>query len=283
MPNSKDVFEEVKNQILIEEDRDEIESIAYTLLHKKFGISKSDVVAKTQAPKINTVLLAQLISRINKNEPLQYILGQQEFYGRAFKVDPSVLVPRPETELLVAEVISICQQNKITNPTILDIGTGSGCIPITLSLEIEGANTVGTDISREAIEVATYNASMHNARSTFMVRDLFKDEFPKSQFDFIVSNPPYITNSEKKDMKNNVIRYEPSLALFVPDDNPLLFYNEIIKQTVAMATGRIWIVFEINERFGKEISAALRLEGFENIKILRDFSNKDRIVSASLK
>lgn len=279
MSNSKDVFKWVVQEITIEESPDEVESIAYLLLENKFNISRSTIVGSQHVENFSKEKLLPFIARINLGEPIQYILGTQEFYGRLFSVNPTVLIPRRETEQLISVILEWIQDSNKTDFNILDIGTGSGCIPITLQLENKNLRATGVDISETAIETAMLNNSKHGARVQFYVADILIHNFQENVYDIIISNPPYITYQERKQMKPNVLNYEPHEALFVPDNDPLKFYKSILaKSKTGLKSGGM-VIFEINEKFGAEMKNLLHDHGFESIQLLKDIHNKDRIVS----
>lgn len=278
MPNSKDVFTWVVSQISLDESPDEIKSIAYLLLEHSFKISKSRIIAGDQLRDIDQTKLTTLINRINQGEPLQYILGEQHFYGRPFKVTPAVLIPRPETELLIACAIEHVKGLKAEKLRILDIGTGSGCIAITLSLDLENAEIIGTDVSEQALEIAATNNQLHNTYVNFILNDILEDPLPNGKFDIIVSNPPYIGESEKYDMKNNVLNFEPHSALFVPDSDPLIFYKAILSRGMKQLNKGGMLAVEINEQYGKEVATLFEKMQFQGIEIIKDLQGKERVV-----
>lgn len=281
MTNSKELFNQLVNSITLQEEKNEIQSIVYLLLKNRLGLSKIDILTEKKIDLPDQRRFDQDIIRINNNEPIQYILGKEEFFGRNFAVNPAVLIPRPETELLIHEIKkSVTQQNK-RNLRILDIGTGSGCIAITLSLEMPEAEISALDVSNEALACARQNASELNAKVVFEKVDILKAEI-KNRYDLIVSNPPYIANSEKESMKRNVLEFEPHLALFVSENDALLFYRVIGLKSKSVLTpgGSLW--FEINEKFGRDVKYLLEEQGYNNVQILKDLDNKDRIVIAHL-
>lgn len=279
MPNSKEVFDRFVSAITLDDSLDEKRSIAFLVMESEFGITKSQIIANNALNTFDWQYLDHLISRINQHEPIQYILGEQEFFGRPFIVNPSVLIPRPETELLVENVLVFAKRH--SQPVrILDIGTGSGCIPITLALELPSAKLFATDISEDAIAVAKTNATKHKASVSFIRSDITNDELPDQLLDVIVSNPPYVLEKEKATMRNNVLQYEPHRALFVSNDDPLLFYRIIATKAKSYLKQNGLLAFEINEQFGKETCELLKNIGYSNIEIVKDLSGKDRIVKA---
>lgn len=281
MTNSKELFNHLVNRITLQEEKNEIQSIAYLLLENKLGLSKLDILTEKVIDLTDQQHFDQYLTRINNHEPIQYILGLADFYGRSFAVNSNVLIPRPETELLIHEIKKFVIQQHKRNLRILDIGTGSGCIAITLALEIPDSEISAMDVSNEALACAGKNASELKACVVFEEVDILNEEI-KNRFDLIVSNPPYIANSEKESMKRNVLDFEPHLALFVPENDPLLFYRVIgLKSKSALTLGgSLW--FEINENFGKEVKSLLEEQGYKNVQIKKDLDNKDRIAIAHL-
>jgi release factor glutamine methyltransferase len=286
MKNSKTLFLDLVNQIKIDESRDEIQSMVYILLESLFSLSRADILLGKEVVihEPDEIRINEIITRINLHEPIQYILETEIFYGRSFKVNESVLIPRPETEELVRLIIThLHRVNPDRRPcSILDIGTGSGCISITLALEILESIVYATDVSLQSLDIAAENALRLNARVQFMVNDILLDQLPVKNLDVVVSNPPYIPWAEKQSMGRNVIAFEPHLALFVPDDDPLLFYRVIVgKARQALASGGLLAV-EVNERFGNEVASLVAAGGFTEVEIVNDLSGKERIVTGIL-
>jgi release factor glutamine methyltransferase len=282
MKNSKALFHDFISRITIPESNDEIKSIAHLVFEKIMGLSRTDILAE-KSVLVGTNAEAQLyaiVYRINQHEPIQYILEEVEFFGRYFKVNASVLIPRPETEFLVQEVI-VYSKNK-ASLKILDVGTGSGCIPVTLVKELPNVEVYATDISDEALTVARENASRLQAAVTFIHHDILSEKIPYSSIDVVVSNPPYIAQAEEAMMNPNVLRYEPHLALFVPDDDSLRFYKAITTRASEILKPGGLLAMEINERFGQEVAALLKANRFESIEIVKDLDGKDRIVKGIL-
>lgn len=286
MKNSKALFLDLVNQIKIDESLDEIHSMAYILLENLFSISRTDLLSEKEVMmgQAEEKKIRKIIQRINSHEPIQYILGETEFYGRKFIVDSSVLIPRPETEELVRSILTYVNTADIIDRKfkILDIGTGSGCIPITLALEIPGAAAFASDVSDLPLEVARKNALRLNAIVQFFKNDILQDEIPFHDLDVVVSNPPYIPWNEKESMKNNVLAFEPHLALFVPDDDPVLFYRVIAEKARRALRSKGLLVVEINERFGNDIATVLKDNGFTEVQVVRDLFEKERIVKGIL-
>ena len=280
MKNSKEIFRGLQKQITLKEDQEEIQSILYLAVEHVLGLSRADIISEKQISLHDEkqTSLDSIIQRINNQEPIQYILEEAYFYGRKFKVTPAVLIPRSETELLVEEVLK--EINPFTQGTILDIGTGSGCIPVTLAKELPEKSILAIDISDDALKVAQENASQLNAVVEFHKVNILSPSFPFQKLEMIVSNPPYIARSESGSMKKNVLDHEPHLALFVPDDDPLIFYKVIAQRGYASLILNGKIIVEINERFGKQVADIFHQAGFEHIQIIKDLQSKDRIVSA---
>lgn len=217
-----------------------------------------------------------IMRRLQNHEPIQYILGEGYFYGMYLKVTPDVLIPRPETEQLVQLIVD---ENKSPDLSVLDIGTGSGAIAIALSRNLNFPQVTALDISGKALAVAKENASKFKAKIDFIEEDIFKYSPAPESFDIIVSNPPYITESEKKTMERNVLDYEPASALFVPDENPLLFYSRIatVASSALKTGGRLY--FEINPLFSSQLINLLPSDGFTDIIETKDSYGKRRFIS----
>ncbi len=224
--------------------------------------------------------IISIVKRLQNNEPIQYILGNTEFYGLTLKVTPAVLIPRPETEELVEWIL---QENKQPKPHILDIGTGSGCIAITLAKKLKDATVYAWDVSTKALEVAKENAKTNDVFVNFSETDALQPQPVNPYLHIIVSNPPYIREIEKEVMTSNVLDYEPHMALFVPNSNALLFYNSIadIAQKQLISNG--WLYFEINQANGAEVVQLLKEKEFVNIELKQDISGNDRMIRAMKK
>ncbi len=282
MKNSKALFQDLVGQIILNEDPDEVQSIVYQVIENVFGLNRTDILSERQVDFAKVEgRLSEIVKRINQHEPIQYIFGEAYFFRRRFKVNPSVLIPRPETEELVNLIISEMKKRSIQRKEkirILDIGTGSGCIPISLALEIQHAQVFALDISEDALTVAKQNANHLQADVQFIFLDILNYDIPFPNLDVVVSNPPYIAISEMKLMGNNVIDYEPHLALFVKETDPLIFYKAItLKSKTVLKSGGLLAV-EINERFGKEVVLEFEKNNFHNVEIIKDIAGKDRIV-----
>jgi release factor glutamine methyltransferase len=217
-----------------------------------------------------------IIQRLKAYEPIQYVLGETEFWGLKLKVAPGVLVPRPETEELIQWII---ETGLPAEPAILDIGTGSGCIALALKKEIPQAIVSAADISESALEIARKNAVIHSLDVTFSLADILSWEKTHWEMaDLIVSNPPYVRESEKAAMLPNVLNNEPAEALFVPDSDPLVFYRKIAQFARKFLKKNGWLFFEINENLGPELAEMLKNESFSAIKIKKDLFEKERMV-----
>jgi len=231
---------------------------------------------ETPVQKKNIHRIISICKDLKKGKPLQYILGHTDFYNCTILLNEHTLIPRPETEELVDLII---KENRGFTGSILDVGTGSGCIAISLSINLPGASVTGTDISEEAIKKARENAVLNRAKASFFTADLFNiDKSLLKETDIIVSNPPYIKESEKKIMAVNILGYEPHNALFVPDDDPLVFYREILNLASGILAHGGKIYFEINETMGQAMYDLLRTSGYSGIRIINDINNRERII-----
>ena len=239
---------------------------------------QNDFVSKELSNYIEMVM-----ERLQKNEPFQYILGYEEFYGYSFKVNKNVLIPRPETEELVDWIIESTKINT-KKINILDIGTGSGCIPISLAKNIYNADIFAYDISKKAIDVAKENNKYHDTKVTFINQDILNKSLWKNNkyFDIIVSNPPYIPNSEKGLMHSNVLDFEPKIALFVENEEPLLFYETIADFALTNLKLGGFLYFECNEFNAKDVVKLLKRMTFKNIILKKDLSGKERMIKAQI-
>jgi release factor glutamine methyltransferase len=278
MINSKTLFQQLIQQIHLAEDPDEIKSILYLLFEKEFGLTRTDILAEKEIPFNDPEKIDSLLQRINNDEPIQYILGEAEFFGRRFVVNLSVLIPRPETEL----IIQLAKAEKVLPSSILDIGTGSGCLAITLALEIPKCRVYGLDISEKALAVARTNSELLRADVHFLYCDILTQTPDLSNLDLIVSNPPYVMEKERKQMSRNVLAYEPSLALFVPDSDPLVFYKAIALKGNQMLRPKGIILVEINEQLGSETSLLFQQAGYHT-EIVTDIHGKNRVIRAELR
>ena len=222
--------------------------------------------------------LENIIFRLQKNEPIQYIRGFAEFCGRKFKVAPGVLIPRPET----AELVELIVKENPGARHLLDIGTGSGCIAISLDKNLPDAKVDAWDISEEALAIARKNNEELDAQVTFRRQDVFSaDGMQGTSYDIIVSNPPYVTETEKTEMEANVLDWEPGLALFVPDEDPLRFYRQIAElgRKLLRPGGKLY--FEINQAYGQDMIRMIEMNQYRDVRVIKDIFGKDRIVTAN--
>jgi release factor glutamine methyltransferase len=222
--------------------------------------------------------ILQVANELSTGKPLQYIFGDTVFYGLKFYVDSNVLIPRPETEELVHLIIHTVRKSTHISNNLLDIGTGTGCIPITLKKHLNNLEVSAIDVSPEALEVAIKNAELNEVNINFIQADILSYTAEK-KYDVIVSNPPYIKEDEKASMHLNVLTYEPHLALFVSNENPLLFYKAIAEFSRTNLNENGFLFFEINEYLGEQVRLMLAEKGFQNIQVLKDMQSKDRMVS----
>jgi release factor glutamine methyltransferase len=285
MQSSKQLYDNLLQQITVYESQ-EAKEIVFWLMEFYLGLRKIDILGDKSFEK--TINWTNIIERLNNNEPIQYILGETEFYGRRFLVNDSVLIPRPETEELVKYIVDK-QKNQFpeTNKqfSILDIGTGSGCIAISVAKELPNFKVTAYDISKKALETAKKNAEINKVDVTFEKVDILKPSFIHSlirTFNIIVSNPPYVTKQEIDRMQKNVLDFEPHLALFVEDSEPLIFYEAIANFAFNNLTDNGLVAVEINEALGEETANVFRRKGFSEVEIIKDIHQKDRFMSAIL-
>ena len=256
----------------------EASAIARMVLTECFGISTMDIYMgkDIQFSEDDEQKLKNILQRLRNYEPVQYILGHAWFCGRRFNVAPGVLIPRPETEELIEHIL---HDHLIAPQRILDIGTGSGCIPITLAHHWSESHVEGWDISPDALNIAQNNNQVHQTRVTFKLCDILTPLSPTEGFDLIVSNPPYIKECEREQMEHNVLDWEPELALFVPDDDPLLFYRTIVQRAIdGLLKPNGHLYFEVNREHGSETAHLLEKVGFTDVQLLKDLSGNERIV-----
>ena len=260
-------------------DREEIHSFFYILCDFFLQYSRFDVSMSqdTVVSKSNIAIFDRVLLRLEAQEPIQYIVGHTEFYGLTFKVNKHTLIPRPETEQLVDWIISN-HKHQGSGLEILDIGTGSGCIAVALAKNFSKASISGLDISEKALEVAQENAIKNQVLVSFCQKDILQTIALEKKYDVVVSNPPYVRQLEKKAMSANVLDYEPGGALFVPNEDPLLFYRKIAQLALVSLQEKGWLYFEINEYLSNEMDALLNEIGFVNIEIKKDFRAVPRMI-----
>jgi release factor glutamine methyltransferase len=268
-------------------DSSEAESLFFEVIQYAFhynraaySLNKHIDITADKEEQINAIL-----KRLTEGEPLQYILERAWFMGLPLKVNNKVLIPRPETEELVDKIIKDYQHVSHTPLEIIDIGTGSGCIPIALKKYLKEAHLHALDVSKDALEIAKQNAMDHHTSINFILANIlewdliFQDDM---KFDVIVSNPPYIPPNEQEAMHSNVLQYEPHLALFVEEKAPLLFYETIASFALIHLKKSGTLYFEINRNYGKEVLDLLQKKGFQHVFLLQDMQGADRMIKASL-
>ena len=268
----------------------EAKAIALLLLERVAGLPTAKaLIADGKDLLCRRQTLLELAARVAKGEPVQYVLGEADFCGLTLKVEPGVLIPRPETEELVNWVVETlhtkqptlnCQLSTV-NCQLLDIGTGSGCIAVALSKKLKNAEVEAWDVSDVALRVTKDNATKNHVKVKVKKVDILSDDiFVLGNYDVIVSNPPYICKEEKEEMEKNVLEHEPSLALFVPNEDPLLFYRKIGLLALQLLNNGGLLFFEINRRFGKEVVTMLQELGYEAVELRQDLFGNDRMVKA---
>ena len=307
----KSPYQEIKG-LLMEGNMSEGEAkaVALMLLEKVAGLPTAKaLIADGNDLLCRRQTLLELAARVAKGEPVQYVLGEADFCGLTLKVKPGVLIPRPETEELVAWVVENVKANSNLLPLtsnlspfkLLDIGTGSGCIAVALAKKLKEAEVEAWDVSDDALEIARENAKRNgvqvktskvdvldiNANSNsqlstvnFQLSTLTSHLSPLTSYNIIVSNPPYICEEEKAEMERNVLEHEPELALFVPDDDPLLFYRRIAELGLSLLKEKGLLFFEINRRFGEEVVKMLQGKGYREVELRQDMFGNDRMVKA---
>jgi len=259
----------------------EIDSFFYLLMKKELGLQRIDLALNhaTSLSDDNFQYFYNALARLKAQEPIQYILGETEFLGLPFKVTKDTLIPRPETEELVSWILSEFNSNN-QNLTILDIGTGSGCIAISLAKNLPNAKISAIDISSKAIDIAKQNSARNNVHIDFMELDILSKNQLHQKFDIIVSNPPYVREIEKKQMHANVLQNEPPIALFVSDEQPLLFYDKIADLAKEQLKKEGSLFFEINQYLGNETIKMLNEKGFKT-ELRKDIFGNDRMTKSS--
>ena len=253
------------------------------VMEECFGLTHTDILLgkDNQISEENQARLLEITGRLLKNEPVQYVLGYADFCGHRFAVRPGVLIPRPETELLVQKALELVHgMDGVTEPEALDIGTGSGCIAVSMALA--GCRVTAMDISEEALGIAMQNATTLNAEVAFVHENILQPSRTAQQWHVIVSNPPYICLHEAEAMERNVLDYEPHNALFVPDTDPLIFYRAIASYAMSHLSAGGWLCLEINQAYPDEMEKLLSSFGFKDVTIQKDQYGKDRIAYAHL-
>ncbi len=272
--SSKVIFEQWVNEILFIYPENEAKAVVYRLWEDAFGITKTQILMNSHID--NSIINVDFLKRLKTGEPVQYIVGFEYFKDSKFKVNPNTLIPRVETEELVYKLIDKFKHEKQALK-VLDIGTGTGCIAISLAQNLSNSNVEAWDISLQALEIAKENANNLGVNVQFSWVDVLGYfDAPKPEYNLIVSNPPYVLESDKALMQSNVLNFEPKEALFVPNENPLLFYKKITKLATKKLLANGTLAFEIHEKFGEEVKCLLQENGFEEIQILKDIHGKDR-------
>jgi len=288
LKNYKTIFLQALSSLY---DEKEIESFFYLTLEKLHQKKRIDLALQPDLAMDETQLAQweTVLTELKTYKPIQYILGETEFYGLPFLVNENVLIPRPETEELVQLILVESQKSKVESFKILDIGTGSGCIPISLKKNLPSAEVFAIDVSKNALEVAQKNAEINGVEVNFteaniLLTDSLALPTHNSQlttlFDIIVSNPPYVRNLEKAEINPNVLEFEPHLALFVEDNDALLFYRKITELAKNHLSENGKLYFEINQYLGKETVALVESYGFKKVQLLKDIYGNDRMISA---
>lgn len=275
MHNVKQIWQETAKRLEKVYDLREAENIGYLLLEDVFGVERTDIIA-SEEKEFSLSKLDELVKRLLKSEPIQYVTGIADFYGRKFHLSPGALIPRPETEELCELIIN---ENSVDQPRILEVGVGSGCIAITLSLELK-VKVFGTDVSDEALAIAKNNDAKLCSEVIFFKNDVLNESLPDNQLDILVSNPPYIPMADQAEMRENVLRYEPEVALFVPNEDPIVFYKRIADVGLASLKRGGKLYFEIHEKYGNEVVKYLNKIGYTAVHTHKDMHGKDRMVSA---
>jgi len=281
MATAKPLYQQLTQQIK-GYPPEEAREMAFMLLDHYFGLRKTDVLTDKPLPPNRTEPdWSQIVNRLNRQEPIQHVIGTTIFCGLEFEVSPDVLIPRPETEDLVRLIMHDFTE-RTDSIKILDIGTGSGCIAVTLARFIPQADVMGWDVSDEALAMARRNADQLNADVTFEKQDILNvTDAELRKFDCVVSNPPYVTRSEAAAMDRNVLDYEPGLALFVDDNDPLVFYKAVADFCTRHLTKDGACYVEINERFGEATRQVFEERGFRQIQVYKDIHGKDRSIRAT--
>jgi release factor glutamine methyltransferase len=283
MKTVKDVFAEYRETLQTLYDKNESEALTLLSISDITGFSKAKIKAfpEQELPKQQIKSLTDILNQLKTGKPIQYILGKTEFYGLPFNVNPSVLIPRPETEELVEWALLSAGSLQLAAGSVLDIGTGSGCIAISLKKNLPAFDVFAVDISEAALKTAKENAELNGVGIKFIQRDILnKSDFEHPKFEIIISNPPYVTLHDKSFMHPNVTDFEPHSALFVPEDDPLVFYKAIADFALKNLVAGGLLFFEINESYGDQIVEILAGKSFKSIELRKDMSGRDRMIKA---
>jgi|GWRWMinimDraft_6_1066014.scaffolds.fasta_scaffold05933_2 release factor glutamine methyltransferase len=273
MMNVKELFVKMTSQIL-HYDTNEAKEIVFLILNDLFGISKNDLILETIVENVDLIKVQEIVNLLNEHVPVQYIIQKAWFRDRPFFVNKQVLIPRPETE----QIVDLIMESKPS--FVLDLGTGSGCIAISAALEANETTVFAIDISNGALEVAKRNALNLNAKVEFQMANIldFQCPFQQIKFDLIVSNPPYVKKNEMSEIRENVKLFEPHLALFVEDENPLIYYQKIAEIAKNHLTKLGQVLVEINSNLGRETEDIFKKAGFLSVEIIQDFFGRDRFL-----
>lgn len=271
----KNLFKQQLNGLY---DEEECKALLAVVMDEVLNYSRADMVLKKDEellPEVQT-RLTEVVTQLQKEIPVQYIFGKAHFYGYEFKVSPATLIPRRETEELVEWILEAMNRQPQKKWKVLDIGTGSGCIPITIKKEFSLAEVSAIDISPEALSIAEENAHNLNVKIRFIQQNILETK-TLDKYDIIISNPPYVRHLEKAEMKNNVLRHEPHLALFVENEDPLIFYRKIMQLAKESLTENGVLFFEINQYLGNEMTELVS-EYFDNVILKKDLQGNDRMM-----
>jgi release factor glutamine methyltransferase len=271
--------------LLLIYDEMEVESFFYLLLESKHQLRRIDLALDVdkEFSKEEISIWDSILEKLINQIPIQYIIGKTHFYGLEFMVNENVLIPRPETEELVDWIVKLnTKLSKNKNLKILDIGTGSGCIAISLAKNITNSEVFAVDVSEKALVIAEKNAILNQVQVTLLPKNILETTTLNQKFDIIVSNPPYVRNLEKAEIKPNVLDNEPHLALFVSDNDPLIFYKKIAELATANLNPNGQLFFEINQYLGKETHDLLKSIGLKNIELRKDIYGNDRMIACNI-
>ncbi len=283
-----DVIKFYKKELTSIYTESELQNICNWIFEKQLKLSSSEIISNKEirVNQSDLIVLEQMCFKLKEHQPIQYVLGEAEFYHLKFNVNTNVLIPRPETEELVDLIIKRYKREKALN--ILDIGTGSGCIPISIKKNILNANVFGLDVSDDALETAKYNSTQNKVDVHFFKADVLSENISEvvlnqtknQKLDLIVSNPPYVLDSEKEGLQNQVKNYEPHLALFVNDTDPILFYRKIATLAKIILSDKGMLYFECHTHYAQVVYQLLIENGFKNVVLHKDLAGLDRFVSA---
>ena len=278
--SAKTLHQTIRRTISKHADEQESETVSRLILESVLGLTWTDIVLdkKLQVNSDQNERLMDCLHRLERQEPVQYILGTTHFYGRQFVVNKSVLIPRPETEEMVEIIIG---RNTKKKPVIVDMGTGSGCIAITLKKELPDAEVYAYDISESALEVAVENAFLQQAEIHFQQLDIVSQDLPQFEIDLLVSNPPYISYDDQPSVHAMVKDFEPEVALFADQQDPILIYSKILERCIPRLNEGAWIFFEINPRYSQEVVQILKDSNCQQVEVIPDLQGKERVALAT--